>query len=119
MNRENLTTLLLESPILIQKSELELLKLVDIQKMDQDRATKIEMGFKTDIGMNKNLKNEAERKASLEMSLRDHAEYQELQIHLTGVEPAVRKAQFELTLCRNNFQAYLAIAGMLADAEAK
>ncbi|HKZ41541.1 MAG TPA: hypothetical protein VJ044_11300, partial [Candidatus Hodarchaeales archaeon] len=110
---------LLESPVRIREAESELIRLANIQKMERDQIAKIEAGFKTEIGMNKNLKNEAERKATLELSLKDHKEYQELQLHLPEIELAVAKAQTELGFHRNTFQAYLAIAGMLADAEAK
>lgn len=112
MNHDELETLLTSKPSSILEHELALIELTTRQANDIHASDIIKTAYKTDADMNKNFKNEGERKASVELLLRENQEYQEYQKMIPTRAKEIQIAQVNLEYQENLFQAYLTIAGM-------
>lgn len=113
MDKEILEQLLLQTPDKIHYYETELLNISQNQIEVSVRKDKIETHFKSDIAMNMSLKNPEQRKAALELQLRDHADYHDTVNILKELDLRIQKNQIELGLQRSMLRSYLAIAEMM------
>lgn len=112
MNPEKLTELLLSQPGMIFLEETALLKLSQTQAEDNLRISEIEAVAKSEIAMNLSFKNEDQRKASLNLTLKDNILYQGLKKGIPIRDIEIRTAQAHLSFQRDMLRSYLAIAGM-------
>jgi len=107
---EKLTDLLLSQPGIIFSEEMSLLKLSQAQAEDNLKINEIEAVVKSETAMNLNLKNEDQRRASLNLTLKDNVLYQGLKKGIPIRDLEIRQAQAHISFQRDMLRSYLAIA---------
>ena len=106
---------LLQFPVKIKTTELEMMKLTEELSQNVKVYSQIEYDIKSDIGLNLNFKNDAQRKGAYELRLKDNKQYQELVDKCRVSHNEIRRHEIEIRYLHNMFQAYLTIAKVSED----
>ncbi len=113
MIHDELEKLLSANPGTILAHELALIELTRTQNKEIQLSDEIKTSAKIEADMNLNFKNEGQRKASVELKLKDNAVYQECVNRIVERTTAILIAEASLAYQRDIFRSYLAIAGMV------
>lgn len=79
---------------------------------DVVKLNEIETTVRSETAMNLSLKNEEQRKAAREITLRDNATYQELRKKVVNDARGISEQKIGLSYQRDMLRSYLSIAGM-------
>lgn len=109
---DELCRLLLEQPRLIMDLELTIIELTTQHETDVVKLNEIETTVRSETAMNLSLKNEEQRKAAREITLRDNATYQELRKKVVNDARGISEQKIGLSYQRDMLRSYLSIAGM-------